>query len=831
MVDTHLLNKYNIVNLDTFLDDNYLSSKQITNCITKIPQNVILELNNGTLTIKTGTKYYIPDGFESDGTTPKFRTVTLSSDSTLTSTYSNVPRFLIRSGGLLPTDFVITPISVCYSGATAPTGLSDNIAWWYDTTNNVIKLTFDSGVTWSTGTGLSFPLAIVHTAGLNTQIEAIDQVFNGFGYIGSTVFALPGVEGLIPNGRNDDGTLKSIKTSITDVRILDFPVANLSNATLFNGTGVLTVVTNPVYDSDSNFNYNSTTKWMGFPAARYSTNSETKIISLDTNTPLHCVDYSDFNVVEDRLSSVESNYLTTDTTQTVTGFKTISFSSGDNLYFKTTNLPTNGTTPSSLANATLRCLANDGSTYGLFSAGAATNGENYAQIVGRATVNNTTVSSTITAYVNKNDGTTYASAPTPTDTTSTISKQIATVGWCNTNLSRTDLSNSPYTTNRILEIPQDIKLTLSNGTLTLKAGSKCYCPNGFESDGVTPHFDIYTVPSDYTFTSTYPTNTRFFMRNESDSFHVPPISVIFSGSTPPTNFGTTGFWYDTSANIFKRTGDGGTTWVNHSEYSLPLAIVQTDGTQISSIDQIFNGFGYIGSTMFMLPGIKVEYTIDRNPDGTYIKQMFTSTSVMTNTISGNYYAYFDVGFDVAASTNQIGYFGAYTNCMYTSLNPIVPSTGNVIWYNPMTGQAKLVNSDGTIGNAIIGGFRPCRCHVTAGKIDWWTNNNSIVNTVNSYSRPELAGMGMPSSNYIELTLGATGSKYTAPANGWFHATGTTSAALNQLNFYNGILSASTTAPNAYGSRLIIPVNKGDFVTFTYSSISPTLHFVYAEGEV
>ena len=34
------------------------------------------------------------------------------------------------------------------------------------------------------------------------------------------------------------------------------------------------------------------------------------------------------------------------------------------------------------------------------------------------------------------------------------------------------LTNSPYTTNRILEIPQDIQMELDNGTLTLKAGSK-----------------------------------------------------------------------------------------------------------------------------------------------------------------------------------------------------------------------------------------------------------------------------------------------------------------------------------------------------------------------
>lgn len=50
-----------------------------------------------------------------------------------------------------------------------------------------------------------------------------------------------------------------------------------------------------------------------------------------------------------------------------------------------------------------------------------------------------------------------------------------------------------YTTNRILEIPQNIKLELNNGTLTLKAGSKVYVPNGFEEDGTTPKFDAVTI--------------------------------------------------------------------------------------------------------------------------------------------------------------------------------------------------------------------------------------------------------------------------------------------------------------------------------------------------
>ena len=33
-----------------------------TNCLTEIPQDITLELNNGTLTLKAGSKVYVPNG-------------------------------------------------------------------------------------------------------------------------------------------------------------------------------------------------------------------------------------------------------------------------------------------------------------------------------------------------------------------------------------------------------------------------------------------------------------------------------------------------------------------------------------------------------------------------------------------------------------------------------------------------------------------------------------------------------------------------------------------------------------------------------------------------
>ena len=53
-----------------------------------------------------------------------------------------------------------------------------------------------------------------------------------------------------------------------------------------------------------------------------------------------------------------------------------------------------------------------------------------------------------------------------------------------------------HISNYIRYINQDIKLELNDGTLTLKAGSKVYVPNGFEADGVTPKFDYMDITSD-----------------------------------------------------------------------------------------------------------------------------------------------------------------------------------------------------------------------------------------------------------------------------------------------------------------------------------------------
>lgn len=187
--------------------DNKLNKQMITNCITEIPQDIKLELNNGTLTLKAGSKVYFPNGFESDGTTKKFDEVVVETD-IIAGSRGGTGKLLcsIRKESLA-IDSTFT--GSCSSGSSlTPTVTSLQ----YDTGENVIYRYMSNIANYYQS---SFPIAIISVE--DGAYKSIDQVFNGFGYIGSTIFALPGVKGLIPNGRNEDGSLKNIEFAFNNV--------------------------------------------------------------------------------------------------------------------------------------------------------------------------------------------------------------------------------------------------------------------------------------------------------------------------------------------------------------------------------------------------------------------------------------------------------------------------------------------------------------------------------------------------------------------------------------------------------------------------------------
>ena len=98
-----------------------------------------------------------------------------------------------------------------------------------------------------------------------------------------------------------------------------------------------------------------------------------------------------------------------------------------------------------------------------------------------------------------------------------------------------------------------------------------------------------------------------------------------------------------------------------------------------------------------------------------------------------------------------------------------------------------------------------------------------------------AAASMPSDQYIDLTLGASGSSYTAPANGYFFASGNwaSSGSLFQvtMDVENYGVQASTGNLGPTFFRVLCPVLKGEIMTMNYTLATITVfRFIYAKGE-
>lgn len=258
-----------LVTLDDF-------NSGITNCITEIPQDIKLELNNGTLTLNAGSKVYVPNG------AGVFDVRNINSDTAL-STPAGTNQWLcaISAAGTILT----RPLSNCVSGAgaTATTGFA------YDTTANNIGFYNASGVLQYSN--ISLPICIITTT--DSVITSIDQVFNGFGYIGGTIFTLPGVKGLVPNGRNEDGTMKNVRLHSTQVQVITFNSAADFCLTA-NSVGNLAAFSTMSYDATNNINYNPTNPVIyRIAIAKLTTTTGGKITSFEPKTTFHAVDYND----------------------------------------------------------------------------------------------------------------------------------------------------------------------------------------------------------------------------------------------------------------------------------------------------------------------------------------------------------------------------------------------------------------------------------------------------------------------------------------------------------------------------------------------------------
>ena len=229
--------------------------------------------------------------------------------------------------------------------------------------------------------------------------------------------------------------------------------------------------------------------------------------------------------------------------------------------------------------------------------------------------------------------------------------------------------NKTRITNCVLEIPFNLKIEeveSENYTITLKSGSKAALPDG----------TLYTFTQDNNLNVT--DGALLFYNPGTSGFGAISIDNCFSGESEPISATTNAFWFDTANMQIKRktsSGDWTTGW------TMPLC--HNNGEEI----KVFNGFGYVGATQFILPGVKFLIPNGRNADGTLNNTVYTTGNVVFQT-----YTYYTPGRNQGVIFRSTGGLIRYSEYYESDIEP--EPVSSCAWLDTKNNQMKYCLSAG-----------------------------------------------------------------------------------------------------------------------------------------
>ena len=186
----------------------------------------------------------------------------------------------------------------------------------------------------------------------------------------------------------------------------------------------------------------------------------------------------------------------------------------------------------------------------------------------------------------------------------------------------------------------------------------------------------------------------------------------------------------------------------------------------------------------------------------------------SSTQAGTGYPQDTFGFDASRSSSIYG----NSNTVEYSSTKLVPYmvVGNV---SDWSGMTDVVNQGMTILEQVNQGL----ISRASTDLDNMSNAGKIIGS----------SLGMPSNSYTDLTLGASGSTYTAPANGWFAINKGTIG--NQFVYIFNLSSKFNVAmaheTGNWFALTYMPVKKGDIIQVDYNAQGTLeyFRFIYAVG--
>lgn len=399
-------------------------------------------------------------------------------------------------------------------------------------------------------------------------------------------------------------------------------------------------------------------------------------------------------------------------------------------------------------------------------------------------------------------------------------------------------------TNCITEIPQRIKYTLVDGTLTIKAGSVVIVPYGTEDKTAEFPVGARFLHDNFKVYDTQFAGGKFFVWAElvNDKDMVTPATsrtgafadVIFnsgtifpavahsSGTTAPAN----GRFYNTETNIFYDVADN-VDALGNAYHSFPFLLCDFDVDKgYTNVSQVFNGFGYIGKIFWIDKGIKVLVPNRRNADGTLNNIEATSPRLIVHpemNITG------ECTFSITYSGNP-----TVTSVDRTYIQNSTPTfQTSSCWYSPadnvmLKSLAGTTSWKDSFKCANIGRIKYDSGIITDFQVDL------PARILTAGDSNEISSYAMPSSKFIDLTLGASGAQYIAPANGWYSVDLISASTSAFGEFYkNGARIAHRVhSVNNQSIPFYAPFRQGDVLDIKYSNATLShFRFYYAEGEV
>lgn len=169
--------------------------------------------------------------------------------------------------------------------------------------------------------------------------------------------------------------------------------------------------------------------------------------------------------------------------------------------------------------------------------------------------------------------------------------------------------NKTQITNCLLEVPHRIKCELTDGIVTIKAGSELLKPDG------TYYVLEHDISQNTKMNSSYQLMAYYSPTLTPNNFLFVPVVNTCSGDTDAKAGQAYHTWFDTvNMEVKEYRADGE---LSASDCSLPIFIAtNVNGIGITSIDNVFNGLGYMGSHIWIDKGVKALLSNGRNADGT-----------------------------------------------------------------------------------------------------------------------------------------------------------------------------------------------------------------------